>query len=167
MNYKTHKVAGICTGLIASNVFLEQGSPEIMLYSTLLIGGSYIGSTLPDIDHPNSRIGRHFKIVNRLCGHRGLIHSPLFTLILSFFLLFIGMYLEGYTKLIYAMFAIGLIIGYISHIFIDSLTKSGVPLFYPVSRKMYGLKLFKTSKHELLVSFLTIFITYCLLNYVL
>jgi inner membrane protein len=34
---------------------------------------------------------------------------------------------------------------YISHLFLDSLTVKGVPLFYPFSKKYYGLKLINTN----------------------
>jgi inner membrane protein len=39
--------------------------------------------------------------------------------------------------------ALILFISYASHLFLDSLTKGGVPLFYPIKGK-YGLRLFTT-----------------------
>ena len=44
----------------------------------------------------------------------------------------------------------GFFIGIFSHLFLDSLTVSGIPLLYPFSKKKYKLLRLKTNKHELL-----------------
>lgn len=47
-------------------------------------------------------------------------------------------------------FQLGLLWGlnYLTHLFLDSLTKMGVPLLYPFSRKYYGARIFKTRGAE-------------------
>ena len=80
-----------------------------------------LGSLAPDWD---------FKLY---IPHRTLTHC-LLTLSLS-------------TYLIYNLnidICISWFLNYFLHLFADSLTKRGIPLFYPFSRKYYGARLFKT-----------------------
>lgn len=51
-------------------------------------------------------------------------------------------------SLIDIVFGFSLYINYSTHIAADSMTKMGVPLFYPFNKKYYGFKLFKTGKSE-------------------
>jgi inner membrane protein len=90
-------------------------------------GGVMLGSLLPDIDHPQSYLGRRLWIlsapINKLFGHRGFTHS-----LLSLFLL-------GTATAVWwannPLFFGGLLLGYLSHLLGDMTTISGVPLLYP------------------------------------
>jgi inner membrane protein len=88
------------------------------------------GSLLPDIDHPQSALGRIFFFIsypfNKWFGHRGLMHS---------LLVWIPVTLLGY--LWSPLFMIGA--GAISHCVIDCLNVSGVQLMYPVTEKVFVL----------------------------
>lgn len=61
-------------------------------------------------------------------------------------------YVAGHRELLHNVFVVGLLlwmnpavgIGAVTHILLDMVTKHGVALFWPISRKTYGLKLFKT-----------------------
>ncbi|MGL5767642.1 MAG: metal-dependent hydrolase [Sarcina sp.] len=66
--------------------------------------------------------------------HRGITHSLAFAIALS---VLVGGVLGFPSGLIW-------LVGYSSHIFLDSLTKMGVPMLYPVSSKMYGVRKLKT-----------------------
>jgi inner membrane protein len=178
---------------------------NIEFYLPLLILTLFSG-VLPDIDHPNSELGRYFKVVGKFLPHRGITHSLLgfgifyfvlqflfqqshiyftyFLIFCSFFGLYLGrkilrkqvLRLDDITKnlispkqanyileVLFFILNINLIIllllvwnnelrnqifqllliGYVSHLIGDFVTKEGIPVFYPLKNKL-GLKLFKT-----------------------
>jgi inner membrane protein len=80
-----------------------------------------LGAIAPDID---IKLGMSF--------HRTFTHS-------LFFLIFSSLGISIFSRQI----ALIWFISYASHLFLDSLTKAGVPLFYPIKGK-YGLRLFTT-----------------------
>ncbi|KHE72068.1 metal-dependent hydrolase [Halobacillus sp. BBL2006] len=76
-------------------------------------------------------------------SHRKMTHSLLFVLLLVFYSLIIE-------KLFYIpwFYLSGLIIGVISHLFADYITKKGIPLVYPISKKhVQFLFTFRTGSH--------------------
>jgi len=92
-----------------------------------------LGSLFPDLD-TNSQIAKVFKQNKSEIKHRGFLHAP-FT-VGVFFLLY---------YFIFRNFAIlPFIIGYLSHIFLDALTKEGVPLLYPLTKKKFHIFSIKT-----------------------
>ena len=117
----THMIVGAAVGYLA----------------TQTVTGAVVGGTaalLPDIDHPNSKLGRRVPIlptvINKLVGHRTLTHS-----ILVLFTLTGILYVTTSLSVTVAFF-----VGYLSHLILDSLTVSGVPFLYPFSRRNYGLR---------------------------
>jgi inner membrane protein len=80
-----------------------------------------LGSIAPDLD---------IKLEQRF--HRTFTHG-------LFFLIFSSCGIAVFNKNI----ALIWFLSYASHLFLDSLTKGGVPLFYPIGGK-YGLRLFTT-----------------------
>ena len=100
----------------------------------LLIATIIFASLLPDIDSGTSLIGRRFKLASLFFKHRGMIHSLLFMIGFSalFFLL---------TKNLYYFLALAA--GYLSHLLLDSMTPSGVALFWPRKNRSRGR--FKTT----------------------
>jgi inner membrane protein len=96
----------------------------------LQVGVTVIGSTLPDLDHPQSFIGKILSPVssrlNLRYGHRKEIHG----LPLWFTILLIGKFLN--LELIQ-----WLVIGAISHAIIDCYNTSGVALLAPFSDKRF------------------------------
>ena len=89
---------------------------------------SGIGSLLPDIDTPKSSLGRIFPFscfIEQRYGHRQITHSWIFIVISIF--LFSPVMLSGNGFVMYA----GILMGITSHIMIDMVNLSGVPLFYP------------------------------------
>lgn len=164
MNYKTHRLGGVCAGFLVSNIMFQGDfSVEKFMLSSVFITGSYIGSMIPDIDHPNSFIGKKFKIiswsVNKTFKHRGFIHSPLFWLIYTIFTMFISNYFQGFSQILYYQFCLGSSIGFLSHLLLDSLTLSGIPLLYPLSKKSFRLAKFRTGKDELIVKIICLVVT--------
>lgn len=92
-----------------------------------------VGSVFPDIDliksssQKNSKNGVSFK-------HRGIMHTPF--LALCIFLIYYVIFKN--------LMILPFIIGYLSHIFLDFLTVSGVPILYPISKNRFNLMRIKT-----------------------
>lgn len=94
----------------------------------------YIGALTPDLDHPKSRVSRKLKLVpkviNKIAGHRKLVHSifgaALFSALVVFMLQFVGLQ---------ASLAFWFFGGFLSHLFLDSLTPHGIAWLYPFSKK--------------------------------
>jgi inner membrane protein len=91
-------------------------------------------SLLPDIDSAHSLLGSKVKAVSMAFKHRGVIHSMLTMIIFSIILLVINPNLY---------YLLAFIIGYLSHLMLDSLTPKGVPLFWPGKKRLNGS--FKTT----------------------
>lgn len=97
-------------------------SLPVMASTTGIIGiFGILGSIAPDLD---IKLGEKF--------HRTFTHS-------LFFLMFSSLGISVISQPI----ALIWFISYASHLFLDSLTKAGVPLFYPLRGK-YGLRWFTT-----------------------
>ncbi len=124
MRWTTHMVTGMVVAVFA-------GQPP----AGVIISG--VASLLPDIDSQNSKLGRMLPIlsipINLVFGHRGMFHSLLAALIISFLSL----------KFLPAYIAISIIIGYLSHLFMDALTPSKIPLLWPYAKR-FGLPLVQT-----------------------
>lgn len=73
--------------------------------------------------------------------------------------------LDGLSQSMMMYFSIGLFVGILSHLILDAMTKSGVPLLYPFTDKTFRIGgLIKTGgKTELLVRF-SLFIFVCYLT---
>ena len=161
---KTHKLGGLCCGLIASSMIMQLPyTKEKLLLSGVLIGMSVFGSLFPDIDHTNSMIGKEHKAISRLTnilfGHRGITHAPLFNFIIVALLLYLTRFLTGRIQIIAITGIFGLFIGLMSHLILDIITVSGIPVFYPFSKRCIHIARLKSSKHNGVISILLICIT--------
>ncbi len=130
MMHYTHLAFGLFAALFSLEFFNIK-------YKLLFILVSLFFSIFPDIDEPKSKIGRKNKFFSKvtgfLFGHRGFLHTVYIPIILS--LIF-----YSFSKEI----GIGVIIGYFSHLLMDSLTKQGISPFYPLlNMKINGV--FKTN----------------------
>ena len=166
MNNKTHKIGGVCSGLIASTLlFSNNFGVEGLLSSALIVSGATIGSLAPDVDHPESKVGRKFILkpisifINKVFGHRTITHSVVMSIFMTIILLSSTLLFTGISNFIYSNIIIGFCVGWFSHLLLDLLTVKGIPVFYPFIKKMYNLLRFKTNKDEEFVSILVILIT--------
>ena len=123
MMASTHLAFGLfsATGLFA--LFSQSLHRELPA-----VGAVILGALLPDVDTPQSALGRLLPFLSipleRRWGHRSLSHSLLAVAGLAL----LGLPLWGYYRgSVYA----ALLLGYLSHLLADCATKSGVPLFYP------------------------------------
>ncbi len=118
MIFITHIAGAILVSIILSLI--------LNLQSDFLILFAVLGSLFPDIDTPFSIAGRRIKILGYVSEHRHFFHSVFLCCILTVLLYLIMENIE---------IAAGFLIGYLSHILLDSATKSGVAMFSPFSDK--------------------------------
>ena len=128
--WRTHLIGGIAS-LVAALPFTGVAEPVPLLLFAML------GSLLPDLDASESHI-KHLslgtkvepfllpsQIIHRALGHRGLLHSLWGVVLLA---TVSGVPL-GYYFGVSA--GVGLVLGYASHLLLDAMTKTGIPLLYP------------------------------------
>lgn len=103
-----------------------------------------VGGLLPDLDHPESALGRRVKFISlplsAIFGHRGMTHSLLAAVGLLLILVAVTT-MPAYT--VFNGLIAPICIGYLSHLLGDSFTPSGVPLFWP-RKRTYSFNIFKT-----------------------
>lgn len=164
MKGKSHLICGTIAGLgcaMVSSELNNVGAPEII---SMVVCSSF-ASLLPDIDMPNSKLGKvvkpYAKIINKLFGHRTITHSVLWLIPMIIFLV---KYIDTEFALLWA----GIITGFMSHIISDTFTKGGVPWLYPFKTKRYHLTNIHSGKMDFLFVILTDIIiigVYYLINY--
>ena len=157
---KTHITLGLGLGALSATAF------SVMTHTTfnaldlsIFYGAVTLGALLPDIDEPNSTIGKKTlgisNAIKTFCGHRGLTHSLIFIALLGVLLMFICAFLgeslreipliSSYVEVTnlqgdnIEIFAFGLVLGCIFHLIGDMLTISGVPLLLPFSTNTYHI----------------------------
>ena len=117
MIWITHVVFGLVLGVF----FKSYTAMDNLAYFTMIV----LFSLLPDIDTHESKVGRRTPIVShiieKIFGHRGLFHSPIALFVFTWF---VHVFLSREVAYVF-------LIGYGSHLLIDSLTKSGINLLYP------------------------------------
>jgi len=141
MMYYTHLTFGLLVSLLALN-FFNIGNKILFILIIIFF------SIFPDIDETKSRIGRKYKLISRTInfffGHRGFLHTIYIPIIL--FLIF---------NLINYELAIAALLGYLSHLFLDAITKQGIKPLYPlIDKKISGF--FKTNSLYEKIIFLTL-----------
>jgi len=147
----THIAAGAASAALAA-ASLSASGPQLVL----MLGGGVLGSLLPDIDHPQSSFGRRVLPVSMtlaaIFGHRGITHSLLAVAGVSW-LIWYAMSAMSVHPGLYVPFAIGLGVGYLSHLAGDWMTNSGVPLLWPSKRRFVSpIRIFTGDAIEYLVA---------------
>ena len=94
-----------------------------------LIVFTLLGSLVPDIDAADSIIGRKFKPISMFLRHRGFFHSIILMVILGI-LMFIITQNSYYT--------LAIMLGFVSHLVMDGLTRAGIPAFWPSKLRIRG-----------------------------
>ena len=121
----THMAFGLLFGLLSLS-FLHPANKYVFL------GIAVFASLLPDLDHPQSKLGRKVmvsKIFNLFFGHRGFFHA-IWIPLAAWLILSLGF---GFS------YGSAVFVGYLAHLFSDGLTKSGVNLIHPLHQlRMQG-----------------------------
>ena len=118
--WKTHIAFGVLCGLLVLGIY----ETNLWIFFPIVI----FGSLLPDIDEPHSKLSKHLPILRwviaMFVSHRGIFHS-----------LFIAIGLPALIWMFFGLvYAMPLFIGYMSHLFIDGMTKGGINFLHPVSQ---------------------------------
>lgn len=135
MLWRTHFLAGATAGL------LLVGHTDVKT-AAVSAGVAGVAALLPDIDSPDSKIGRLVPVIPRLfktvVGHRGAMHSAAGAVIA----LLLAVALLGWRTHVPKLHDL-ILVGYLSHLVMDSFNPQGVPWLWPY-RKHFGLPLVQT-----------------------
>lgn len=155
MRGKVHFISGLVVG-VTTAAFTFSGSVTGVLAS---IGASAVGSLIPDIDLPNSTIGKKVKpisiIINKMFGHRTITHAPIWIiplLILHKFMPNIAHGLSANTITLLQHTIVGYVAGFVCHLLGDMFTVGGIPLLYPFKRTRFHLTNIESGKHDAILS---------------
>ena len=122
MLFRTHLAFGVLVFFLLNLAF--EIPNKILLFVFVIIGAIIV-----DIDIKNSKVGRrwYFRPFQFFIKHRGMVHSLIFGLFVSVLIAAVSQW-AGF----------GFFAGYMSHLFLDFLTCSGVMFFWPWKKK-FGL----------------------------
>lgn len=138
MTGRTHDVAAFA--------FLSYGfisfNPPSMTLATLIagLGAGLIGGLYPDLDKASGDLWKKIpggSLVGKLLaplmgGHRMISHSIVGYVLTGFLLSKFLILLKGIVLVDMLVVWYGFMIGYLSHLVADGLTKEGVPLLFPI-----------------------------------
>ena len=141
---KTHLELGYTTILTTylTQPIITQNPLEFSSYSL----GVLFGTLFVDIDSSNSTISKYIPMIrlgNKSNGanHRRLPHTLCFVLLftlVSLFITYTFLMNQDLYKYLY-LFIIGIAIGMISHLVLDTLNPKGIKWFYPICNKRFSI----------------------------
>ncbi|OAT83712.1 metal-dependent hydrolase [Desulfotomaculum copahuensis] len=137
MLWRTHFLAGAAAGLLLA------GHADIKT-AAMTAGVAGLAALLPDLDSPQSKVGRMVPVISwaikKAVGHRGPLHS-LAGAVVAGLLAFAGLKMSG---LHYGLAVpLAAAAGYVSHLVMDSFNPQGVPWLWPLEAH-FGLPLVRT-----------------------
>lgn len=142
MMARTHAVGGVLSACAAVVLLSPAPSPPTLLFS---LGAGMVGALLPDIDHPQSAMGQQLPIVSDgvslLMGHRRGVHSLFAAAVVG---LAARLGLHFVCPALSPLLAASLVLGYLSHLFLDALNPEGVPFLWPFVERKFGIPLAHT-----------------------
>lgn len=128
---------------------------------------AYIGSLYPDIDMRGSYISKRYPIIYKYFGsrfrHRSFTHSLIFISLLAYGFNFLIKSTDS--NIVFICVSCGFLVGYLSHLVLDLLTKEGIEIFYPITINFSFLPIKTNSKTEKLICKALNFIVIFLLGY--
>ena len=134
---RTHDLAAFTTILLAA-IFLPV--PEFSIATALVcIMAAMVGGLLPDIDGASSDFWKMIpvgevlsRIVSPLIGkHRHLTHSFVGVVLVYFISNWAIELVSPYVLVDHELVHVSFMLGYVSHLVMDSFTEAGIPLFLP------------------------------------
>ena len=153
MTERTHDLFALTALTVA---FILMPLTEISLITLIVsVIVNQIGSAIPDLDQPTAEFYRELpagsligKLVSPLLGsHRLISHSLLGMGIVGYVINLVLEYLSNYLTADINIIWWAFILGYLSHLVADSLTKEGVPWLFPLPIKI-GFPPFEYSAHQ-------------------
>jgi len=142
MTGRTHDLAGFTT--LTAYVATQPLLTVSLGTAAVALAANQLGAITPDIDHhasplwdripAGSLIGR---LIRPLLGnHRMLSHSILGLVLFSFIAKYVLAYLKRFLVVDMNIVGWSFVLGYLSHLVMDSLTKEGVPWLFPLPIRM-------------------------------
>ena len=125
MLFRTHLAFGVLIFFILNHFLLI---PNKILFFIFVV----IGAIIVDIDLSNSKVGKNLLLrpFQFFIKHRGMVHSLIFGLFISVLIVSLSQW-AGF----------GFFVGFMSHLFLDSLTASGIEFFWPWKKRIgLGIK---------------------------
>ena len=123
MNGKEHIFFGLASSVTVVSIITKYGGTVPVTNLGVVMASAALGSLLPDIDTPDSTLGRLIKpvsyAINNKFGHRTITHDILAAIIAFIVSFFVG-----------NQIFFGIMLGILSHLFLDGLTRSGVTFNY-------------------------------------
>ena len=123
-----------------------------LFWDSLAISWSYTGlgffllailaTLFPDIDNQKSALGRFFPAIGITFSHRGLFHTPVAAL-----LLWLPLHI-----LVSAQAGFAVFLGYLGHLVLDALSREGVVLLWPFSKRHFRGPVHVGSGQEYLIA---------------
>lgn len=122
--------------------------------TTLLIMGGLIGGIFPDIDNPNSYMGKMSSPISKVIAkisakfgktdtrHRGIFHDMTFYLILAII------------SYIYFPYLLGFFIGCLTHCLLDAFNPMGVPILFGAKTLRLG-RMYSGSKGSIVFTWIS------------
>jgi inner membrane protein len=154
MTERTHDLAALTMLTIA---FILYPAPVTMTLGTFAAAviTNQIGSAVPDFDQPTAEFYRELpvgswigKIMAPLFGgHRYISHSLLGLALISWGLHFLLDYIHRILLVDMNIVWWSFVLGYVSHLLMDTITKEGVPWFFPIPIRI-GFPPFKFMRVE-------------------
>lgn len=153
MTGRTHDAIAFAS-LLTVAVYNPPESMNLLTAGAAVVG-NIIGSTVPDLDQAGNRLykllpgGNYLgKILRRMfLGHRAFSHSILGFYIISSIIHFLVFRLLNPVYVNQDIVYAAIIIGYISHLVGDIITKDGIPLLFPLNFK-FGIPPIKAFRIE-------------------
>ena len=142
MTARTHDLFAFASLVTVATYYPPASLNLLTLFAAFV--GNIIGGLIPDIDQATNRLwdllpagdylGRVFRRI--FLKHRTITHSLLGVFLIHKLLLFVLPKLlnTGYLQIDIIYYAI--MIGYISHLVADAITKDGLPLLFPLNWKI-------------------------------
>lgn len=142
MTARTHDVFAFACLITVAAIY----PPTVLSIPTIFtsIVGNVIGSLAPDLDQASNRlwdllpggnlVGRVLR--HAFIGHRTISHSLLGGYLLYRFLVWVlpVVFNESYVDI--NILLVSIMIGFVSHLIADGVTKEGIPLFFPLPFKV-------------------------------
>lgn len=146
---RTHVTGGMISSCVSLLLFKQSVQTLPPPAALLTLGAGMLGSLFPDIDHPQSSLGRQLPIVSDgislIMGHRGGMHSLLAALLVgAAAALGMRFVISPHYLFLGGILVAAFVLGYLSHLALDALTPSGVPFLWPFSERKFSLPLAHT-----------------------
>lgn len=141
---RTHQVIGITSGLGYYFIVSTPVYGPATLAATII--SCSIGSLLPDLDQPTSKIWDSIPYIGHAVGkasapffkHRSFLHSLAGLIVFGWLASKLLSYFPSYWGINTQIVSIAFIIAYLSHLISDMFTVEGIPFLFPY-KKMIGI----------------------------